>query len=324
VIVQIISLLCTVTKEERTDVKVGATVLVAVGLLLFGILWAKGWHFGPNEVVVWAVFPTAGGIEKGDPVMVSGIKRGLVREVVPRGSGVKISMGFDPPVDLRKDAKATISMLELMSGKKVEIDPGVASAALASTDTIMHGSYAGDVSTLVGMVNALSATLQSLVVKGDTLFTALNSMFKGDTIKNELSATLVSVDQIARRATALLDENGTAIRHTFAQADTATRDLTHMLSENRAGLKTLIDTGSMAVGEARTALIRANRLAVRLDSLLASADKPNTLLYRLTKDEQFANRLDSTVASLLKLMEQLRLQGLDANVRLFNSSKPVK
>lgn len=311
------------TKEERTDIKVGATVLVAVALMLFGILWGKSWHFGPNEVVVRAVFPTAGGLAAGDPVMVNGIKRGLVHAVTPRDTDVMVSMDFDSSVDLRKDASIQISMLELMSGKKVEIKSGVDTGKWPP-NKIMHGIYAGDVSTLVAMVNSLSATLESLVVKGDTLFTALNSMFRGDTIKNELSATLVSVDQIAKRATALLDENGTAIRHTFAQADTATRDLTHMLAENRAGLKTLIDTGSMAVGEARTALIRANRLAVRLDSLLASADKPNTLLYRLTKDEQFANRLDSTVASLLKLMEQLRLQGLDANVRLFNSSKPVK
>ncbi|MDP4198416.1 MAG: MlaD family protein [Bacteroidota bacterium] len=311
------------TKEERTDIKVGATVLVAIALLLFGILWAKGWHFGPNEVVVRAIFPTAGGIEKGDPVMVSGIKRGLVREVLLRDTGVMVTMGFDPPVDLRRDASAKISMLELMSGKKVEIDPGVASERLPA-GAIMYGVYSGDVSTLVAMVNSLSATLQSVTVKADTLFTSLNSVFRGDSMKTQLSAVLVSVDQAAKRATAMLAENGTAIRHTFSQADTVTRDLSAMLSENRAGLKTLIDTGSMAVGEARTALIRASNLAVRFDSLLASANKPNTMLYRLTKDEQFATRLDSTVSSLLKLMEQLRLQGLDANIRFFNSAKPGK
>jgi hypothetical protein len=34
-------------------------------------------------------------------------------------------------------------------------------------------------------------------------------------------------------------------------------------------------------------------------------------------------RLDSTVTSLQKLLEQIRKQGLDANIRLFKSSTPA-
>jgi hypothetical protein len=47
------------------------------------------------------------------------------------------------------------------------------------------------------------------------------------------------------------------------------------------------------------------------------------MLGRMLRDEGFADRLDSTLVSVRKLADQLRLQGLDANVRFFNSADPL-
>jgi phospholipid/cholesterol/gamma-HCH transport system substrate-binding protein len=309
-----------VTNEERTDIKVGLTVIVGIVLLLVGIGWAKQWTVGRHEQIVSAVFPTAGGLEPGDPVMMSGLKRGTVRTVEAHGTGAMVSMTLDQPADLRKDASASISMLELMSGKKVEIWSGVSQEKL-SKDSIIHGTYSGDISSLVAMLTSLSGTFASISGQADTLLVSLNAIIHNDTLKSKLKrtldladGTLTDVDAAASRAAKLLSENGPAITKTLADADSTLHNLSSIMGENRAGIRVLIDSGGRAIADARSAM-------ARVDSLLASGDRKNTLLYRLTKDEGFAMRLDSTVTSLDKLLEQIRKQGLDANIRLFNSAK---
>lgn len=310
------------TNEERTDIKVGLTVIVGIVLLLVGIAWAKQLKIGSHEQIVTAIFPTAGGLEPGDPVMMSGLKRGTVKTVTASGTGAIVSMKLDEPADLRADATASISMLELMSGKKVEIWPGISQDRLPQ-GAVLHGTYSGDISTLVALLTSLSGTFSSISGQADTLLTSLNAIIHDDSLKLKLNktitladGTLTDVDAAASRAAKLLSENGPAITKTLADADSALHTFSATLGENRAGIRVLIDSGGRAIADARAAM-------ARVDSLLASGDRKNTLLYRLTKDEGFATRLDSTVTSLQKLLEQIRKQGLDANIRLFNSSKPV-
>jgi phospholipid/cholesterol/gamma-HCH transport system substrate-binding protein len=312
-----------VTNEERTDVKVGLTLLIGVALLIFGIGWAKQWHLGGHEEIVSAIFPTAGGLENGDPVLMSGLKRGTVKSVEPNGTGAVVTMTLDVPADLRSDAHASISMLELMSGKKVELWPGVSPEKLPK-GTLISGNFSGDISSLVALLTSLSGNFQSIAGQADTLLTSLNEIIRDDTLKTKLGrtldladGTLTDVDVAASRAAAILQQNGPAIKKTLDDADSALHAVSSIVGENRAGFRVLIDSGGRAIADARGAL-------ARVDSLLASGDRKNTLLYRLTKDEGFAMRLDSTIISLQKLLEQLRLQGIDANIKFFSGPKPVK
>lgn len=73
---------------------------------------------------------------------------------------------------------------------------------------------------------------------------------------------------------------------------------------------------------AQQTLVSANRLLVRLDTVLNSVNNNKSMMGRLLRDEQFASTLDSTLISIRKLADQLRKQGLDANVRFFNSASP--
>ncbi len=130
------------TNEEQTDIKVGITVLAGIALLLFGIGWAKGWNTAGHEIRYQAAFQNAGGLELGDPVTLNGVKRGIVREVETRQSDVLVTMGFSDKLDLHEDASASISMLELMTGKKVELHPGTSSKPLPP-NTIIPGVFSG-------------------------------------------------------------------------------------------------------------------------------------------------------------------------------------
>ncbi len=311
------------TTEDRTNIRVGLTVLIGIAMLLLGIAWAKHWQFGGRENHVQAIFPTAGGLEPGDPVMMSGLKCGAVREVESQGDAVLVTMVLDKPVDFRIDAKADISMLELMSGKKVDLWRGVSQERLPANGVI-QGAFSGDISSLVGLVTSLSHTLESIIGKTDTLFASLNGILRDDSFKSKLNTTLDhansamgGVDAVTTRVVTLLDKNGPELTRTLANADTTLELVASAIGENRAGLRVLVDSGGQAIADARRSL-------TRLDSILAGGEHKNTLLYRLTRDQGFSLRIDSALESLTKLSEQIQLQGIDANVRFWSSSKPIK
>jgi phospholipid/cholesterol/gamma-HCH transport system substrate-binding protein len=312
-----------VTNENKTDIKVGLTVIISIMVLLIGIAWAKQWTLSSHEEFRKAVFSTSGGLEKGDPVTVNGIKRGKVKEIELKQDCVIVTIAFPEPVDLRKDATASISMLELMSGKKVELRPGILPEQLPDS-ALIPGIYSGDIGTLVAMVTSLSGALESITGKADTLLAGLNGMLQGDSLKYKIDrtldvadVTLGNVSDVSRRASAFMSEEGPILTKTLLQADSTLHSISSVLAENRAGIRVLVDSGGRAVGDAR-------RVLGKLDNILANANRENTLLYRLTRDTAFAVRVDSALISLTKLSEQLRKQGLDANIRFFESSTPAK
>ncbi len=308
------------TKEEKTDIKVGVTVLLGTAVLLFGIGWAKSWTLGAKEQTARAIFATAGGLQPGDPVTVNGVKWGTVQDIKLEQADVIVTMAFTKHVDLRRDATASIAMLELI--------PGHASTPLPDS-ALIPGIYSGDISSLVAMLTMLSGTLGELTGKADTLFTSLNSLLQGDTMKSKIgrtldaaNATLAKLGITADHANTMLVEDGPGLKRTIEQADAATRDLSQALAENRPGIRMFIDSGGRAVAEGRAMLAKANALAMKLDSMIAGGGKQGTLFYKLMKDPDFSTRIDNLATSVTKLAEQLRLQGLDANIRFWNSTKP--
>lgn len=316
-------------QEHRTNVRVGVTVMVAVLLLLLGIAWAKGWGLSSAAFTTKAVFTTTGGLEVGDPVTINGVRRGAVSEIELRKSDVLVTLAFAKPIDLRRDARASITMLELMGGKKVDVLTGSMPEPLPA-GAIVPGVFAGDISSVVASVSELAQTMGGISADADTLFSSLNDLLTPQARADlrlaihDARATLATINSAAGRLNNLAATNGPLLHSTLEQTGRAVTAFSDVVGENRAGLRMFIDSSARAVSEARQSLVHATSVAARLDSLLLAGSKENTLLYRLVRDERFGARLDSAVLSLTRLSEQIRLQGVDANVRFFNSSNPAK
>jgi phospholipid/cholesterol/gamma-HCH transport system substrate-binding protein len=265
----------------------------------------------------------------GDPVTINGVKRGAVKDIELRKNDVLVTLGFPETVDLRKDARASITMLELMGGKKVDLLTGSSTEPLPQNAAV-PGIFAGDISSVVASVSALSLTMGSISADADTLFSSLNDLLTPDSRQDlklalrDARSTLGTIQQAAARLNSIAATDGPLLKSTLSEASRAASAFSDVVGENRAGLRMFIDSTSRAVAEARVSLTRASSVAGRLDSMLIAGSKENTLLYRLTRDEHFAERLDSAILSLTRLSEQIRLQGVDANIRFFNSSSPVK
>jgi phospholipid/cholesterol/gamma-HCH transport system substrate-binding protein len=307
--------------KSNTDLKVGITVLTGIVILLIGIGWAKGWHFGGTPHLLHARFASAGGVEAGDPVFIHGIEHGKVTAInSPPGKAVDITMDLDIPEPLHKDASAQIMMLELMSGKKVEIDPGTTGTFDPAKDTI-GGSFSGDISTLVASLIGIANSFPALTHNVDSVLAVVNDFFGGGEFKKKTYGALDEAEHTLQSLQSVLAENRGALKRTIDQTDQLTRQLNTTITP---GAEALLDSTRIFVRRAGRTLSGADTLLASLNEILADSKNKKSFLYKLTSDAEFANRLDSLLISGHKLVEQLRLQGLDANIRFFNSSKPEK
>ncbi|MEP7235317.1 MAG: MlaD family protein [Ignavibacteriota bacterium] len=311
---------------ENTDLKVGLTVLVGIAVLLVGIGWAKGWRFGAEQHELHAKFASAGGIEPGDPVFIRGIKHGTVTGIssLAAGKDIVLTLSIDQAVAIHEDASATIMMLELMSGKKIEIEEGSPQRRqLAATDTI-QGYYPGDLSSLVTLLNSLSGTLPAITRNVDSVLRNLTDFFGGGKFKDKAYATLDEAGGTLKELRVVLTENRESLKRTIDQADILTRELNSTIYSIRPGAIALVDSMRIFLRGAGRTLSGADSLLSSLNEMMAVSKDKKSLFYRLTSDKEMALKLDSLLESGHKLIEQIRLQGVDANIRFFQSSTPVK
>ena len=311
---------------KNTDIKVGITVLVGIAILIFGIGWGKRLIHGGGDVL-YARFDKAGGAERGDPVFIRGLKRGTIDNVDVNQKGEIIAaMTLDTSqMPLYKDATAKIMMLELMGGHKIEIAPGLQTdSAFNITKDTINGSTPGDISAMVAMITSLEGKINSLAGRADSVL-GLMQDFLGDprfkdgilSAIDEARSTLKDVSATMKDARAMLVENRESLRNAIKQAETLATKLNGTLDELRPDIKATLDDAHKLIG-------KADAMITEINKMLTDSKTNNSLLHMLTSDKEFSKRLDSTLRSAAKLIEQLRLQGIDANIRFFHSTTPEK
>ena len=313
---------------KNTDIKVGITVIVGIAILIFGIGWGKRLINGSGDEF-FARFPLGGGAERGDPVFIRGLKRGTIDKVDVNANGngeIIVAMTLDTTrMPLYKDAKAKIMMLELMGGHKIEIAPGLQTdIAFNTTKDTINGTTPGDISAMVAMITSLDTKINSLAGRANSVL-GLMQDFLGDprfkdgilSAIDEARSTLKDVSATMKDARTMLVENRESLRNAIKQAETLATKLNGTLDELRPDIKATLDDAHKLIG-------KADAMISEINTMLTNSKTNNSLLYRLTSDKEFSNRLDSMLRSAAKLIEQLRLQGIDANIRFFHSTTPEK
>src|SRR5258708_17939740 len=97
----------------KQEVGVGALVLTGLALFALGLFWFSGRSIGSHGVYVDAVFTNIQGLKEGDPVLVSGVKKGRVAKVrLDRVGKVNVTLQLSPHVGPKIHARAPNSALE--------------------------------------------------------------------------------------------------------------------------------------------------------------------------------------------------------------------
>jgi phospholipid/cholesterol/gamma-HCH transport system substrate-binding protein len=276
---------------RRNEIRVGLTVVIGLLVLLFGFAFFKDWALSSDNRSLLIRFPTSAGLQSGDQVSVNGVKAGRVEAVMVERNGVLVRAKLGEEFALASDAGATIQMLELMGGKKIEIRQGISPEEFDYSH-VMQGTVDPDIAGAFAMVGELESSVRSLTQKANKLLDNVNALAGDSVMVAAIKETVGSLRVLTRDMRTLVTDNkanAQDISRTLVslthRADTMIAELQPLLAKDLrhtesllGGADTLLTDVRSIVTDIKTGrglfqkIITDTTLTGRFDELLARVD----------------------------------------------------
>ncbi len=308
--------------NKQTEIKVGIVTIIAVVLFIVGLSLGNQIELSDDNAAVKMRFPNSGGIEKSEPVLVNGVKRGKVVSVESDDGAVLIKAEIDNIDDLKQDARAELGMQEITGGRKIELFPGTSEESLAP-DQVIPGKTMPDLSDMVAMLGEMGGGAQTLIRRLDTLAAAMNKLIGDEKSYARLEKSIENLAKTSQRIDNFTANNLNDLRASInnlryvseklkfsydkyePRADSISKKLDRTLDRASSTLK----TAEVSLGEVETLLANLNSIAEKTDS-------GEGAIAKLLNDKRFAEKLDSSVTILHDFILQIKKHGVNINTRL--------
>lgn len=301
--------------QRKTEIKVGVTVTMAVLLLIWVIGWAKNFSFNPERQIVKVKFSTVSGLEVADMVTVNGVRKGFVEDIIVNRNSAFAILSFDKDVDLRADASFAISMLDLMGGKKVEVENGVAKAKLDLTQT-HEGEFIADIPLVMKIVGSFRDDVQSLLLKIDVTLSSINKYLVDEDFNTQLRSALSNLAQVSQQLNGMIVENRSDFKSLISNTSELANETKDFLKQNKDDISSLI-------GKTEKLMVSSDDLITKIDKIISDTESKKNNLGKILYDETLMNDLKATIQSVKELTDILNAQlkgegvNVDAKIDLF-------
>ena len=308
--------------QRSKEIKVGAVAITSILILFFGIILGKGFNLNSQKELLKIRFPNSGGIQVGEPVVVNGVKRGSIRSVDNNNGTVLVTVSLSDFSDIKSDAIANITILEITGGKKIEIFPGVSSQTFSLSNE-MPGKTPADLPELVRLVGEVSGDAVNLVRRLDTIATSATTLLADGKVISDIRTTVNNTTEITNTLKVLINDNQKKIEQTLSNLHQLTLDLKSIVNKNEPKLTMIVDKIDSTINQARDLLTKANSAITDADTLLKNVNDITKevkygkgLISKAIYDKEFSSKLDSAMTNLFNLVDQIKQYGINVNVRL--------
>jgi phospholipid/cholesterol/gamma-HCH transport system substrate-binding protein len=308
-------------KYKINEIKVGIVSISGIVLLLLILYFTKSFSFGTNNISVLFEFSNALGINVDAPVHINGVRKGIVNKVWLNEGRVFINAMLEDIDDLREDCTAEIQILEITGGKKIEIIPGNSSNLFNPNNTII-GNESLDLGSTISKLNDITISFNKLIDKVDTLLSVSINTIKDTNIAKIINNT--------EKATNTLNNlvNDNRIDRLINDLSNITTELNKLLLDNKNQLNNIVrnfDTTSVEVNkmvyQIQETIETTNILIKNIYDFVDDIKQKDGTIGKLIYDTTLANKMVRTVDSLETLMEHIKKNGVNLNIKLFGKGK---
>jgi phospholipid/cholesterol/gamma-HCH transport system substrate-binding protein len=184
---------------KNIELRVGFIVIFALMIFVGAIIWIQGYRFGRENYPLSILFTEVGSLAKGDPVMVSGIKKGKVQELSLTDEGVKAEITLANDVILKEDATITVKNIGLMGERFLAVNPGRSPSRLDLSEPII-GSYDTGIPEVMGMMGEMISELRNLV-------RSLKGSIASDENLDKFSHTVANFEELSQSLSDYIKRN---------------------------------------------------------------------------------------------------------------------
>lgn len=302
-------------RERKTEIKVGVTAFLALLIFVFIYGWAKNFSFNSEKQLVNVEFSTVAGLELGDLVSVNGVKRGLVENIRSSTNSAIVTIEFIEPTELKEDATFSIMMLDLMGGKKIEINSGNSTNHI-DYNKLQKGNFSGDISTAMATLSSVENDLVEVIRELKLSLENVNSVFSSEGFIDNVKSSAANLDELSRNMNDLLIENKNNFTQILENTKKLTQNTNALIDSNKEQLSSLLNNLDSTLSNSNELITKFNRIS---DEIVNSENNIGKLLY----NEELFNDLVISIQQIKELTttinKQLKSGGLEvkADVDLF-------
>ena len=273
------------------EATVGAIVVVAILVFVFGTMWLSGRSVGSDNVVR-IQFANVSGLKRASPVRVSGVNVGKVEriEFVEFGK-VLVLASLPPKIRPKIDAGAKIVSVTLVGDYAVDFDPGKSGQLLPEGRIILGSQDLG----LTGLATSLGERADSVLLGAQSIVNERT----GEQLRSTLTA-LEGTLKAAQRTMQIYGNPDQGPTAELTKTMATFRQLSTRLDSTLIALRT--DTLSAHLTAMTAALTSTSG---RLDTLLAGMNRGQGTLGKFVTDSGLYYDIRELSQGMKKLLDEL-------------------
>jgi phospholipid/cholesterol/gamma-HCH transport system substrate-binding protein len=298
--------------KVRNEIKIGALIVVALGLLYFGLNYLKGSDIFSKARFYYAVYDRIDGLTRDNPIMLNGAKIGRVTgvDLMPSlGNKVLVKMEIQLEDLLIPDStRAIIVNQDLLGSKAINLEFPINGKFDINGDTLIPGIEKEISQVVEESLAPIQAKIERLVDESSdlvahvkiTVNTINETVHTAETAIGTIQHATVSIDtmitQQSKKLSAVLN-NVTAITSNLK----ANSENINNILENIATISDSLTRANYA-----TAIQNASSALAQFDSLITSINNGQGSLGMLVTDDKLYRNLEQAAIEIDKLAEDIR------------------
>jgi len=299
--------------NRKAEIKVGITVIAAIIILLWLFGWAKNYNLGAAQKELSIRFDNIAGLEVGDRVTINGIRKGTVESFLNDGNSVIVKTLMDGNAEIKEDAQFTILMLDLMGGKKIEINPGT-SANEIDYSQIQNGYFAGDISTAMAMLSSVQNDLVDVIKEVKISLNNMNDIIADKDFSENVKISFENINKLSNQLSILIESNKNEISGLISSGKNLTESANNLITENKEQI-------GESIKRLNDFINNSNSLVKKIDESISEIKNKENNIGKILYDENFLKEITETlnrVKELTRLLQtQLEGDGINVDANIF-------
>lgn len=294
-------------KLYSREVKIGASVLIALVALVFGINYLKGVNIFKAANYYYASYTNVTGLSQSAPVTLNGYKVGLVRDVsyeYDNPGHVRVELSLDRQLKLPEGTCAAI-VTDMLGTSTIELRMGTSPNYIKvgqKLQGIEGGGLMDKVSTeLMPTIMQIAPHIDSLVVALTTIASdpaLLSSVKRLDVIMANLEKSTTQLDRALGSMPAIMNNANSTMANV--------KEISANISQVSQALAVLSeDLKQMPLDSTLTHL---NNITANLDEATEKLNSSNSSLGLLLNDPGLYNNINNSAAHIDSILIDLKKQ----------------
>lgn len=295
------------------EVRTGLVVTAGIALAFWGINYLKGIDFFTRQRQVFAVYNQVEGLTSSNPVMVNGMKVGMIHQLtlLPNGK-IIVSMHVTNKVVVPSNSTAEIFSTDLLGSKGIRLNFGDSPTEMKDGDTLVSIAQQSLADQVSAQVAPLKAKAENLLASIDSILLTVRGVFNENTKANlkhsfeSINNSLTSIEHIASNMDTVLAKQG-HLREIFTNLESITSNFkknNDNISKIISNFSSISDT--LAQSNIATTIKNAERTLEQTSTLFEKVNRGEGSLGQLATNDSLFSNLNSSAKNLDELLKDLQ------------------